>query len=156
MSTSGIRAFRDARTVFSAVDWKNPASVYKGHMSLLSTVGIALLLTLLETLGSACLIQWAQSREYANGALALGVAFFSGVGCLLGVGARLLGRLSIVNAVWQSTSIASVTLLCVFVHGETLTQVQMLGVALAVLSSICLLEDNSTPDVQPEERELLP
>ena len=122
----------------------------------LYTVGIALLLTLLETLGTTFLIQWAQSQESANGALALGVALFSGVGCLLGVGARLLEKLSIVNAVWQSTSIASVTLLCVFVHGETLTQVQTLGVALAVLSSICLVHDSNVPYVQAEQQVLLP
>lgn len=146
---------RSPQLRLGGVHWKI-LPTYTSVMSPLFTVGVALLLTILETMGTACLIQWAHSQESANGALALGIALFSGIGCLLGISARFLGRLSIVNAMWQSTSITSVTLLCVFVHGETLTQVQAMGVALAVLSSICLLEDSNPQYLQPEQQPLFP
>lgn len=111
------------------------------HMSF--TLMGALALTVLETFGTACVRRWASlGTDY--GMLILGAMIFSCIGVLLGIFARTLGHMSIINAVWQSTSIASVTLYCVFIHGESLTRIQTFGVVLAVLSSLCLVGETPT------------
>jgi len=120
-------------------------------MSRLVVAYVACSLTLLETIGTVCLNRWARRGDLMY--MCIGILMFSAVGYLLGMGARTLGSMTIVNAVWQSTSIACVTLYCVLVHGEILSRLQLFGVTIAVLSSVCLLVDSNQPPHTPLENE---
>ena len=101
-------------------------------------VGFVGSLTVIEVLGTAAMTYWA--RTSSPGACILGVNLFVLLGLTLGLAIRGFSHMNTVNALWQSTSIACVSLLSATYFHETITPLQWLGVVLACLASLCFIE----------------
>ena len=69
-----------------------------------------------------------------------GVALYAAVGLVFGLALRWGGgKLTIVNALWQTANLCVVTLVGVIAFKETLNPVQWIGIVLAILASVCFL-----------------
>ena len=95
------------------------------------------MLTLLEVFATACLTRWAYRIDETG--LAVGCGLFSLIGFMLGHAIRHVGHMSVVNALWQSTSIAGVALLSYVLFEENITPRQAMGMGLAVTASLCFV-----------------
>ena len=94
-------------------------------------------LTIVEVCGTAAVTRWAKNDEALF--LVTGLFLFMLLGVVMAVSVRVVDHMNTVNALWQSFSIACVSILSFFCFGEIITPRQCLGVALAILASICFL-----------------
>lgn len=92
-------------------------------------------LTFVEVLATMALKRGVEleSKEYFAG----GVLLFALLGLCLGWSISEVGHMNMVNAMWQSFSIASISLVSVFYFKESITRRQMFGVCCAIIASLC-------------------
>ena len=95
------------------------------------------LLTVIEVGGTAAVTCWAHTEQLQF--LVLGVGLFSALGGMLALSISINPHMNTVNALWQSISIASVTVVSRIVFEEPLTYLQLTGVVLATLASLCFV-----------------
>lgn len=104
---------------------------------LAATIGGVALLLALESGAEALLKTSAQNKRALS--LLGGVGLYAVVGLAFGMLLRVNSNLTLMNALWQTGNLVVVTLIGVLVFGESLTVVQWIGVALAILASICFV-----------------
>ena len=123
------------------------------HLSLIAGVS---LLTILEVVGTTLLTHWSRSPNQVW-FLVAGLLIFESLGAVLAICIHHVGQTSVVNALWQSVSIFSVTLICSVVYDERLTPLQWAGVVFSIFACLCLLTPNqaSSSFLLPEEPPLL-
>ena len=95
------------------------------------------MLTTVEVLGTSAVTEWARNGSLI--ACCTGIFLFALLGALLGVCVHAVDHMNTVNAAWQSTSIACVSVLSVLFYDEPITPIQCLGVVLACAASLCFL-----------------
>jgi multidrug transporter EmrE-like cation transporter len=115
--------------------------------STMQLLASTLCLIALEVLGTYLLGYWAKN----GGGMFLfaGTFLFSLLGLTLGVSIRWISHMSVVNALWQSSTVVLITLLSYTCFGEVVTVRQSIGVVLNLLASLCFL----TSEIQSPQLE---
>ena len=94
-------------------------------------------LTGIEVCGTAAATHWARSGSAVAGVAT--ATCFAGLGFVLGWTIRASDhRMTVVNTLWQASSIVAVAVLGAVGFRETLTARQVCGVALAAAACLCV------------------
>ena len=91
-------------------------------------------LTMIEVFGMAMLRMWAKKESIL--ALGVGVASFAGIAILLAYLIRIVGNVNVINAFWQASSIAIVSIISILWFEEPITNRELWGVVFAFTSSL--------------------
>ena len=94
-------------------------------------------LTVVEIGATSSIARWSKTDE--NIWLCMGLSMFTLLGLVMAISIRAIDHMNTVNALWQSISIAGVSMVSAYFFEETITNKQWFGVALAILASLCVL-----------------
>ena len=95
-------------------------------------------LTCLEVGATTILTIWASTGNTLY--CLTGMYLFASLGLVLGVAIHKMASMNTVNALWQSSSIITISLISKLYFKEQITGVQWVGVFLAFCSSLCFLD----------------